>query len=95
MYKLLALNVDGTLLKPNGKLEKKTKEAIDFVKKKDVYITLLTSRNFLSAKKVAKALKLDSYLVTFQGGARCKIIRRKATGVCHSSTKNVRYCTRA
>ncbi|KFZ42705.1 Cof-type HAD-IIB family hydrolase [Anoxybacillus flavithermus] len=77
MYKLLALNIDGTLLKSNGKLEKKTKEAIDFVKKKDVYVTLMTSRNFLSAKKVAKALKLDSYLVTFQGGLVAKSLEEK------------------
>ncbi|WP_297992009.1 Cof-type HAD-IIB family hydrolase [Anoxybacillus sp.] len=77
MYKLLALNIDGTLLKTNGKLEKKTKEAIEFVKKKDVYITLMTSRNFLSAKKVAKALKLDSYLVTFQGALIAKSLDEK------------------
>lgn len=77
MYKLLALNIDGTLLKSNGKLEKKTKEAIEFVKKKDVYITLMTSRNFLSAKKVAKALKLDSYLVTFQGALIAKSLDEK------------------
>lgn len=77
MYKLLALNIDGTLLKSNGKLEKRTKEAIEFVKKKDVYITLMTSRNFLSAKKVAKALKLDSYLVTFQGALIAKSLDEK------------------
>jgi Cof subfamily protein (haloacid dehalogenase superfamily) len=67
IYKLLALNIDGTLLKNNGRLERGTKEAIEFVKKKDVYITLMTGRNFMSAKKVAKALKLDSFLITFHG----------------------------
>ncbi|EMA6344126.1 Cof-type HAD-IIB family hydrolase [Bacillus cytotoxicus] len=68
IYRLLALNIDGTLLQNNGKIPKGTKEAIDFVKRKDVYVTLFTNRNFQSAHKIAKALKLDSILVT-HGGA--------------------------
>lgn len=67
LHKLLAINIDGTILKNNGRLQKETKEAIEFVKQKGVYITLLTSRNLLSARKVAKALRLDTMLITFQG----------------------------
>ncbi|MBB6281725.1 Cof-type HAD-IIB family hydrolase [Geobacillus subterraneus] len=67
MYKLLALNIDGTILKNNGRLPRETKEAVDYVKQKGVYVTLITSRNLLSARKVAKALRLDGLLITFQG----------------------------
>lgn len=67
-YKLLALNVDGTLLRSNGRIQSSTKEAIEYVKDKGIYVTLVTNRHFQSAKKVAKALKLDSYLIT-HGGA--------------------------
>lgn len=67
-YRLLALNIDGTLLRSNGRLQPSTKEAIEFVKEKEVYVTLVTNRHFQSAKKLAKALKLDSLLVT-HGGA--------------------------
>ncbi|RSK26294.1 HAD family phosphatase [Bacillus sp. HMF5848] len=67
LYKLLAINIDGTLLKPNGRLQRDTKEAIDFALSKEVYVTLVTGRSFLSAKKVAKALKLESHLVTHDG----------------------------
>ncbi|MBM7604230.1 Cof subfamily protein (haloacid dehalogenase superfamily) [Metabacillus crassostreae] len=67
-YKLLALNVDGTLLRSNGRLQPSTKEAIEYVKDKGVYVTLVTNRHFQSAKKLAKALKLDSYIIT-HGGA--------------------------
>lgn len=67
MYRLLAINIDGTLLKSNGRLSKETKQAIQYVRNKDVYVTLVTSRNFPSAKKIAKALKLDSYLITHSG----------------------------
>ncbi|MDG5786389.1 Cof-type HAD-IIB family hydrolase [Evansella sp. AB-P1] len=67
-FRLLALDIDGTLLKPNHRLAKETKEAIEYVKEKGVYITLATGRSFPSAKKVAKALKLeDAYLVTHDG----------------------------
>jgi Cof subfamily protein (haloacid dehalogenase superfamily) len=64
---MLAINIDGTLLRSNGRLQKGIKEAVDFVKKRGVYITLVTNRNFPSAKKVAKALKIDSILVTHGG----------------------------
>ncbi|MBD8067735.1 Cof-type HAD-IIB family hydrolase [Bacillus sp. PS06] len=66
-YQLLAINIDGTLLRPNGRIQTGTKEAIEFVQRKGVYVTLVTNRNFLSAKKVAKALKIDSLLITHSG----------------------------
>lgn len=67
IYRLLALNIDGTLLQSNGKLHKSTREALDYVQQKGIYVTLVTSRSFPSAKKVARALKLKSLLVTHQG----------------------------
>lgn len=67
IYRLLALNIDGTLLQSNGKLQKSTKEAVDYVKNKGIYVTLVTSRSFPSAKRVAKALKLDTFIVTHRG----------------------------
>ncbi|QGQ44509.1 Cof-type HAD-IIB family hydrolase [Metabacillus sediminilitoris] len=67
-YQLLALNIDGTLLRSNGRLQPSTKEAIDYVKNKGIYVTLVTNRHFQSAKKLARALKLDTLLVT-HGGA--------------------------
>ena len=67
IYRLLALNIDGTLLQTNGKIHKSTKEAIEYVQQKGIYVTLVTSRSFPSAKKVAKALKIKSPLITHQG----------------------------
>ncbi|MBP3039631.1 HAD family phosphatase [Bacillaceae bacterium Marseille-Q3522] len=72
IYRLLALNIDGTLLQSNGRMHRSTKEAVDYVCQKGIYVTLVTSRSFPSAKKVAKALKLDSILVTHRGGYICK-----------------------
>ncbi|WP_062105341.1 Cof-type HAD-IIB family hydrolase [Bacillus niameyensis] len=67
VYKLLALNIDGTLLQDNGRINKSTKEAIEFAQKKDVKVILSTSRNFQSAQRVAKQLKIDSQIVSHQG----------------------------
>lgn len=67
MYKLLALNIDGTLLQDNGRINKVTKEAIGYAKEKDVKIILTTSRNFPTAKRVAKALKIEEHIIAQQG----------------------------
>ncbi|MGO4887504.1 Cof-type HAD-IIB family hydrolase [Anaerobacillus sp. MEB173] len=67
-YRLLALDVDGTLLRSNHRLSRQTKEAIEFVKRKGVYVTLATGRAFPSAQKIAKELKLETDLIT-HGGA--------------------------
>lgn len=66
-YRLLSLNIDGVLLRSNARLSRQTKDAIEFVKNKGVYITLATERPFPAAKRVAKALKLDTCLITHDG----------------------------
>ncbi|WRP08000.1 HAD-IIB family hydrolase [Rossellomorea aquimaris] len=67
IYRMLALNIDGTIVNENGKIAKETKDAIEYVQDKGVPVTLVTSRSFASAKKVAKALKLKTPLVTHSG----------------------------
>ncbi|MBT9251162.1 Cof-type HAD-IIB family hydrolase [Bacillus halotolerans] len=64
---LLALNIDGALLRSNGKIHQATKDAIEYVKKKGIYVTLVTNRHFRSAQKIAKSLKLDAKLITHSG----------------------------
>jgi Cof subfamily protein (haloacid dehalogenase superfamily) len=76
IYRMLAINIDGTLLQSNGKIHKATKEAIDYVRQKGIYVTLVTSRTFPSAKKVAKALKLDTHLITHRGAYIAKEMER-------------------
>ena len=66
-YRLLALDIDGTLLKNNNRLDRETKEAIQFAMDKGAAVTLVTERHFHSAAKVAKALKLKYPIVTHNG----------------------------
>ncbi|RFU64373.1 Cof-type HAD-IIB family hydrolase [Bacillus sp. V59.32b] len=67
VYRLLAININGTLLQSNGRLHKSTKEAIEYVHQKGVHVALITSKSFYSAKKVAKALKIKPMIVAHQG----------------------------
>ena len=67
-FQLLALNIDGTLLQKNGSISRATRDAVLYALEKDVYVTLVTNRNFPSAQKVAKTLKLsDALLITHSG----------------------------
>jgi Cof subfamily protein (haloacid dehalogenase superfamily) len=68
IYRMLALNIDGSVVNENGKIAKETKEAIEYVQNKGVQVTLVTSRNFASARKVANALKIEGPNIT-HGGA--------------------------
>lgn len=67
IFRLLALNIDGTLLQSNGRLHKSTNEAIQYVQQKGVDVTLVTSRSYPSANKLAKALKINTPIVTNRG----------------------------
>ncbi|EHL78388.1 Cof-type HAD-IIB family hydrolase [Bacillus smithii] len=67
VYRLLAVNIDGTILQDNGRLNKMTKEAIEYAQEKGIYICLVSGRHYPSVKKVAKSLKVDSCLIAHQG----------------------------
>lgn len=67
VYRLLALDIDGTLLKSNNRLERDTKDAIDYAKEKGAIVTLVSEREFLTANKVAKALKLNYPIIAHNG----------------------------
>lgn len=67
VYRLLALDIDGTVLRSNNRLDRETKEAIAYARKKGVAVTLVSERHFHSAAKVAKALKIKHPIVAHNG----------------------------
>lgn len=67
VYRLLALDIDGTLLNSNDRLDRQTKEAIAFARKKGITVTLVSERHFHSAAKVARALRLTQPIITHNG----------------------------
>ena len=76
VYRLLAVNVDGTLLQSNGRLNKMTKEAIEYVHHKGVHVALVTNRSFYSAKKVAKSIKINPMIIAHQGAFVAETIEK-------------------
>jgi len=66
-YKLVAVNMDGTLLTPDLEISKETVEIVRKVIEKGVIFTLSTGRMYLAAMPFAKLLDLDVPIITCNG----------------------------
>lgn len=66
-YKLIALDMDGTLLNGELQLSNRTKDAINAVNKKGVNVVLSTGRMLSSAQVYARELELDNYIIASNG----------------------------
>jgi phosphoglycolate phosphatase (TIGR01487 family) len=65
--KLVALDMDGTLLNNKGQISPANQEAIKTAKEKGVFVVLSTGRSLLTCREHADDLELTSYLVTVNG----------------------------
>jgi len=66
-YKMVACDIDGTLLNSKHQLSQRTKDVIKQAKDKGVLVTLATGRDFTSAQHVAKSLEIDMPIITNDG----------------------------
>src|SRR5215212_6680645 len=67
MIKLLALDLDGTLLDSKGKIPVANTEAIRRAEEKGVLVTIATGRRFRDARPVGLQLQLNAPLITHNG----------------------------
>ncbi|MBT3362470.1 MAG: HAD family phosphatase [Chloroflexi bacterium] len=67
MYKLLALDLDGTLIGKELTISSKTKNAIAQLMSRGVTVTIATGRMFQSARPFAKELNISTPLICYQG----------------------------
>lgn len=67
MIKLLALDVDGTLLNSRGEIPRRNLEAIQDAEKQGVLVTIATGRRFRDARPVGLELNLNAPLITHNG----------------------------
>ncbi|MBA3334381.1 MAG: HAD family phosphatase [Acidobacteria bacterium] len=67
MIKLLALDLDGTLLDSRGEISGKNIEAIQKAEEKGVLVTIATGRRFRDALPVANQLKLNAPVICHNG----------------------------
>jgi hydroxymethylpyrimidine pyrophosphatase-like HAD family hydrolase len=65
--KLLALDIDGTLLTPRGEITPRTQQAINEARRRGVFVVLVTGRRFGSARELVLRLELDIPLVSHNG----------------------------
>jgi Cof subfamily protein (haloacid dehalogenase superfamily) len=67
MYKLLVLDVDGTLLTSRHTITRKTMHTINMARKKGLQVTLATGRNYLNAQFIARKLKIALPIISNDG----------------------------
>lgn len=68
MIKLVATDIDGTILIPEGKFTVGVKKCISELCQKGIKVVLVTGRMNAAASKIAKDLGLDTPVVSYQGG---------------------------
>lgn len=68
MIKLLALDLDGTLLNSRGEISQENREAISATENAGVLVTIATGRRYRDARPVGLELELNAPLVTHNGG---------------------------
>lgn len=67
MIRLAALDLDGTLLDPYGKLTRSVIDAVHRLEATDVHVVLCTGRRFRTALPIARELELRGPIVTNNG----------------------------
>jgi len=75
-YKLLALDLDDTLLDKNLRLPESSRRAVEMARQAGVRVTLATGRMFRSALPYARELAVEDYLITYQGA----LVKHAVTG---------------
>ena len=69
MYKLVAIDLDGTMLNTKGIVTKKTKEAIKKAIEKGTEIIIASGRNINSIRTIANEIGLKKYCISGNGAA--------------------------
>ena len=66
-YKLLVIDIDGTLLNPVGEITSSTMAAVQAAQEAGIVVTLATARRYGNSKKIASELGLSGPLIVYDG----------------------------
>lgn len=69
MYKLIAIDLDGTLLNSYGEITEKNKEAIKYALNKGVNVILASGRDPQTMKKISEELGIKNFLIAGNGAS--------------------------
>ena len=76
-YKLVAIDIDGTLLDDHYKCDEETKACLAKLTKQGILVMLCTGRGLISAKQIAEEIGIGSYLATDNGAVLFHIPTQK------------------
>ena len=77
MYKLVAIDLDGTMLNQYGIVTERTKEAIKKVQDKGIEVIIASGRPTDSIKTIAKEIKSEKYFISGNGAIIYDIVNDK------------------
>lgn len=77
MYKLIAVDLDGTMLNQYGIVTQRTKEAIEKVQQKGIDVMIASGRPTNSVKTIAKEIKSNKYFISGNGAIIYDILNDK------------------
>lgn len=77
MYKLIAIDIDGTLLNSRGEVSNRNKEAIQKALKKNIDVVLASGRMPKAILPIAEEIKSDKYLISGNGASIYDIQKEK------------------
>ncbi|MBM7553642.1 Cof-type HAD-IIB family hydrolase [Thalassobacillus pellis] len=66
--KLIALDMDGTLINEDGEVSTENEEAIKRAKANGIHVVLSTGRSLATCQDISESLGRSSYIVTINGG---------------------------
>ena len=66
-YRLLVVDIDGTLLDKDGNISAEDRGALDMVRESGIMLALSTGRSALACRGVIDSLSLDGYHIFFDG----------------------------
>ena len=67
MYKMIAIDLDGTLLNSYGQISEKNKELLNKAMQKDINVVIASGRSTNSVKNIANELGINSYIICGNG----------------------------
>jgi Cof subfamily protein (haloacid dehalogenase superfamily) len=65
--KLIAIDIDGTLLDPDGEITARVRGAIEAAQRAGIIVTLATARRYFSTREIADMLGLELPLIVYDG----------------------------
>lgn len=89
--KLIAVDLDGTLLNSKNELTDSTKEALIDARKHDFKVVIISGRDYHACKNIGKDLDFDKYggLVSSSNGANVYDMKNKKTIINHYLDKDL------